>query len=247
MPKEIAMARKAKRTAKKSVKKAATKRTLHDRRFPNESAKYRAARDTLLREEIELRRQVERVAAQRRKLPAGGAVRQDYVFDEGGTRVRLSELFGDKDTLVAYSFMYGPKMEKACPSCTSILDSLDGAVPHVAQRVALAVIAKSPSDRIRAFARERGWRNLRLVSSAANSYNADYHGEAADGSQTPALNVFTRKDGQIRHAYCTELMFAPSDKGQDPRHVDLIWPLWNVFDFTPGGRGNWRPKLAYAG
>jgi len=242
------MARKAKKTAKKPVKKAATKRTLHDKRFPNESMKYRMARDTLLRMESELRRQVERVAALRRKLPAGGAVSQDYVFDEGGTRVRLSELFGDKDTLVAYSFMYGPKMERPCPSCTSILDSLDGAVPHVSQRAALVAIAKSPSERIRAFAHERGWRNLRLLSSAGNSYNADYHGEGADGSQWPTLNVFTRKGGEVRHTYCSELLFTPAEKGQDHRHVDMMWPLWNVFDYTPGGRGaTWRPKLAYAG
>jgi predicted dithiol-disulfide oxidoreductase (DUF899 family) len=216
-------------------------------RFPGESPEYRTARDRLLEAEAELRRQTEAVAALRRALPPGGLVPQDYLFDEDGGEVRLSELFGpDHDTLVLYSFMYGPEMEEACPSCASILDSLDGAAPHLAQRVALAVVAKSPESRIRAFAAERGWRHLRLLSSAGNDYNRDYHGEAADGSQTPMLNAFTRRDGEIRHFWGTELFPAVREPGQDPRHVDFIWPIWNVLDVTPEGRGtDWSPRLEY--
>jgi predicted dithiol-disulfide oxidoreductase (DUF899 family) len=142
--------------------------------------------------------------------------------------------------------MYSPEMAKACPMCTCMLDSLDGAAPHTAQHINLVVVAKSPIQRIRAIARERGWRNLRLLSSSGNSYNRDYHGESATGSQLPVLNVFTRRGGKIHHAYCTELLFAPSDPGQNSRHVDAIWPLWNLFDYTPEGRGpDWYPKLAY--
>jgi predicted dithiol-disulfide oxidoreductase (DUF899 family) len=108
-------------------------------------------------------------------------------------------------------------------------------------------VAKSPIKRIRAFARKRGWRNLRLLSSANNSYNRDYHGEDKKDSQLPALNVFARRSGKIHHCYCTEMLFAPFNPGQDGRHVDLIWPLWNLFDFTPEGRGTaWIPKLAYS-
>ncbi len=161
-------------------------------------------------------------------------------------QVRLSELFGDKDTLFAYSFMYGPEMKAACPSCTSILDSLDGEAPHITQRIALAVIAKSPIARIMAHARDRGWRRLRLVSSSDNTYNRDYRGESPSGNQTPALNIFTRRNGEVRHFTNTELMFAPSDPGEEPRHVDMIWPLWNAFDQTPEGRGtDWNPQLRY--
>jgi len=229
---------------------------LHSVQFPGESEQYRAARDELLLAERELRRQLEAVAALRRALPSGGPLKEDYVFDEGASdpgdvdavrQVRFSELFREgKESLILYSFMYGPKMKEACPSCTSILDGLDGTAPHVAQRVNFAVVAKSPIQRIRSFARERGWRNLRLLPSAGNSYNADYQGENAGGDQMPALNVFTRRAGRIHHTYCTELMFAPSDPGQDPRHVDLIWPLWNLFDYTPEGRGtNWNPRLRY--
>jgi len=230
--------------------------SLHAKRFPGESAAYRAARDELLAAEIALRRNVEEVAAMRRALPEGGEVPHDYVFDEGAAnpddadqarQVRLSELFTRPEaSLVVYSFMYGPNMAKACPSCTSILDSLDRTAPHARQRVNLVVVAKSPLARIRAHARDRGWRNLRLLSSANNTYNRDYHGEDEQGSQLPALNVFTSSAGYIRHAYCTELLFAPSDPGQDARHVDMIWPLWNLFDFTREGRGtDWHPRLDY--
>ena len=229
----------------------------HSVRFPGESADYRKARDKLLEAEIELRRDIEKVAALRRTLPVGGALPQDYEFEEGaadlaeaGTvrRVKLSELFVRPDaSLIVYSFMYGPAMQHACPSCTSILDGLDGVAPHVTQRINLAVVAKSPIERIRAFARERGWRNLRLLSSAGNTYNRDYHGETENGSQIPALNVFVRRGGAIHHYFSTELLYAPFDPGQDGRHVDLIWPLWNLFDFTPEGRGtDWHPRLSYA-
>jgi predicted dithiol-disulfide oxidoreductase (DUF899 family) len=225
-------------------------------RFPGESAEYRAARDRLLREEVELRRRIEEVAALRRALPLGGPVAEDYVFEEGaaelddvGTlrKVRLSDLFErGKDTLVAYSFMYGPAMEKPCPMCTAMLDSLNGTAPHASQRVNLVVVAKSPLERIRAHARARGWRNLRLLSSAGNTYNRDYHADAADGSQNPILNVFVKRDGEARHFYATELFFAKTELGQNPRHVDSIWPLWNLFDFTPEGRGeDWYPRLSY--
>lgn len=222
--------------------------TLHDKRFPGESGDYRAARDALLSAEVELRRQLEKVAAQRRALPPGGPVPEDYRFEEGdeARAVRLSELFLGHETLILYSYMYGPKMERPCPMCTSMLDGLDAQAPHIVQRAALAVVARSPIERLRAFADERGWRNLRLISSANNRYHPDYLGEAADGSQLPMLNVFSRKGGQIRHFWGSEMLFAPSDPGQDARHVDLLWPLWHALNSTPEGRGDFYPKLSYA-
>jgi len=220
----------------------------HSVRFPGESQEYRAARDELLEAEMELRRNVEAVAARRRLLPLGGKVEQDYVFDQssGGT-VRLSELFADgKDSLIIYSYMYGPQMAQPCVSCTSILDALDGQAPHVMQRANFFVVAKSPIDRIMKFTTERGWRKLQLLSSANNTYNRDYHAESEKGDQLPALNVFVKRDGAIHHFYNTELLYAPSEPGQDGRHVDQIWPLWNLFDLMPEGRGEkWYPRLSY--
>jgi len=195
-------------------------------------------------------------------------VPDDYSFEEaadGGGEVRFAQLFAPgKDTLVIYSFMFPrspgdrrpapagetgklPLAETPCSSCTSILDSLDGAALHLAQRLNLAVVAKSAPERIRTFARERGWHNLRLLSSRNNNYNRAYHAETPDGSQLPILNVFVRDGQQVRHAWATELMFAPRDEGEDPRHVDSIWPIWSVLDMTAQGRGDGSdlPLLRY--
>jgi len=216
-------------------------------RFPGESDGYRAARNELLEAEKTLRRDVERVAAMRRALPLGGTPAEDYVFEGEGGPVRLSELFEDgKDSLIVYSYMFGPQMKSPCVMCTSILDALDGEAPHVVQRVNLAVVAKSPIDRILGFTQPRGWRNLRLLSSAGNTYNRDYGGETDNGAQMPMCNVFVRRDGKVHHFYGTELLYEQPEPGQDGRHVDMFWPLWNLFDLTPEGRGTeWYPKLRY--
>jgi predicted dithiol-disulfide oxidoreductase (DUF899 family) len=220
-------------------------------RFPNESDEYRGARDALLREEIELRRHGEAVAEQRRSLPLGGEVPTDYRFDGADGTVHLSELFEDgKDTLFLYNFMFIPgvaglPLEGACPSCTSIIDSVDGEAPHIVQRVNLAVVAKAPIEQFQEHARTRGWRNVRLLSSANTTYNTDYQGES-DRGQNPIATVFVRRNGTIHHFWSSELYSAPNDPGLHPRHVDFIWPLWSVLDCTPEGRGaDWFPQLAY--
>jgi predicted dithiol-disulfide oxidoreductase (DUF899 family) len=238
--------------------------------FPGESAEYRAARDKLLEQEIQLRRDTEAVAAARRDLPAGGTVPEDYVFrglgaDGAPTDVRLSELFAPgRDSLAIYSMMFpryhgderpGPKAgqtadlplaEGPCPSCTALLDQLDGAAEHVSQRMNFAVVAKTPLQRVVAFAQERGWRRLRVLSSATNTYNRDYRSETEDGDQMPMLNVFHRDGDTIRHFWASELLYAPTDPGQDPRHVGSLEPLWNLFDLTPEGRPtDWDEQLSY--
>jgi predicted dithiol-disulfide oxidoreductase (DUF899 family) len=220
--------------------------------FPGESAEYRAARDRLLEQEISLRRATEAVAAARRDLPPGGEVPEDYVFqgaDGGPTDVLLSELFEPgKDSLAIYNFMFprSPDEDLPCPSCTQFLDALDGAAEHIAQRVNLAVVAKAALPRILAHAKERGWRHLRLLSSATNAYNRDYFGETAESQQLPMMNVFHREGGKVRHFWGSELLYAPTDPGQDPRHGDTLEPLWNLFDLTPEGRGtDWYPRLRY--
>ncbi len=238
--------------------------------FPGESPQNRAARDRLLGQEIELRRAMEAVAAARRKLPPGGAVPEDYVFqgtrpDGTPTDVRFSELFAPgKDSLVIYSFMFPrdpgderpgpgrgetallPLAEGPCPSCVALLDQLDGAVEHATQQLNFVVIAKAPLPRVLTFAEERGWRRLRLLSSADNTYNRDYHAETAEGHQRPMLTVFHRDGDVIRHFWSSELFYAAWDPGQDPRHVGTLEPVWNLFDLTPAGRpADWDEQLSY--
>ena len=213
-------------------------------KFPNETRAYRVARNKLLAREKALRQEVEAVAALRRKLPPGGKVLEDYVFDSERGPVRLPDLFGAHDSLIAYSYMYGPKMAQPCPMCSSLLDALNGNARHIGERASLVVIAKSPIARIVEFARARGWNNLRLLSSAGNSYNRDYHGEDAHGAQWPMLNVFVRRKGAIRHSWGSELLGTKAAPGQNDRHVDMLWPLWNALDLTPAGRGrDWYPGL----
>ncbi len=221
--------------------------------YPNESENYRSAREKLLEAEIALRRQVEDVARRRRELPAGGTLKEDYMFDEvlngSRTQTRFSEILPPgKDTLFVYSFMYGPEMDEACPMCTSLLDSLNGQMTDLRERIGVVVVAKNPIDKIRTHADSRGWSNLRLLSSAGNSYNTDYFGEV-DGHQQTMVNVFTRDNDTLtgfRHFWGSEMAFADAEPGQNMRHVDMIWPLWNVLDVTPEGRGDWYPQLSYS-
>jgi len=221
--------------------------------FPGESEDYRAARDRLLEQEAELRRATEAVAAARRELPAGGAVPQDYVFQGAGpdgqpAEVRLSELFAPgKDTLAIYNMMFPRALDEdlPCPSCTQFLDSFDGVGDHAAQRMNLVVVAKTDLPRLLAHGERRGWRRLRLLSSAGNTFNRDYHAEDADGSQAPMLNVFRRDGATVRHFWGSELLYEPSEPGQDPRHTDSIDALWNLLDLVPEGRGDWYPDLTY--
>ena len=238
--------------------------------FPNETEAYRTARDRLLAQEIALRRATEALAAARRALPPGGEIPQDYVFqglrpDGAPGDVRLSELFAaGKDSLVIYNMMFPrhpsddrpkpmtgataqlPLAEGPCPSCTALLDQLDGAAPHVEPRVNIVMVAKAPLPRLLTFAEERGWRHLRFLSSARNSFNLDYGGEDAEGHQQPMLNVFHREGSVIRHFWGSEMLYAPADPGEDPRHVGTIEPLWNIFDLVPEGRGgDWNEQFAY--
>lgn len=202
-------------------------------RYPNESRKYRAARDALLKEERGLVKKVKAVAAKRRKLPMGGELKEDYVFQWAsdrklGQRVKFSELFGDKDTLLLYSFMFGPGWDNPCPSCTSLMDGFDRTWYQVSRSAAFAAIAKAPAERIDAWAKKRGWSQIPLVSGCESTFQADYQCQGeSDDMQWPVMHVFTRRKGKIFHFWATEL---------SGNHVDTVWPYWNLMDFTPEGR-----------
>ena len=212
--------------------------------FPNESGEYRRARDALLAEEIELRRHIERVAVQRRALPVGGTVPTNYAFVGDSGPIAFAELFGDKQTLAIYSYMYGPKRKQPCPMCTSLMNAWDGVSLDVEQRIALVMVARSPIERLLRVKKERGWRNLRLYSDVDGDFTRDY--VSADDADMPAFNVFTRRDGSIRHFWSGEMGGGTADPGQDPRGAPDLVPLWTILDSTPEGRGtDWYPKLSY--
>jgi predicted dithiol-disulfide oxidoreductase (DUF899 family) len=233
-----------------ALKPAAELARLSGFRFPNESAEYRRAREALLAEEIELRRHIERVAERRRALPPGGEVKKNYAFEGEQGPLGFAELFGNKDTLVVYNYMYGPQRERPCPMCTSLLSAWDGEVPDILQRVALAIVARSPIERLKAFKRERGWHHLPLYSDLTGEFSRDYHALTTDGGDDAAFNVFMRhreaNGVTIRHFWGGEMNSASADPGQDPRGAPDLMPLWTILDVTPEGRGtDWYPKLSY--
>ena len=212
--------------------------------FPNESAEYRTARNTLLVEEIELRRHIERVAAQRRALPQGGEVPNDFEFVSETGPVRLSSLFSDKDTLMVYSMMFGPERKGPCPMCTAFLSSWNGTAINLRERFAIVVIARSPIERLMAYKKQRGLANLPFVSDVSGDYTRAYvNPEDAD---VAGYSVFTRRNGTVYHFYSGEMSGAMADPGQDPRGAPDLDSLWLMLDLTPEGRGtNWYPKLDY--
>ena len=230
-----------------------TTSTLHDKRLPNESQDYRSARDELLAEENALREQIEHVAALRRQLPAGGEIKEDYEFEEidladGSTHsIRFSELFGDKSDLLVYSYMFGPDWEEPCPACTSLIDGIDAVSRHVRHQAELVVIGNATPAQLYDMAKERGWSDLRLLSSEKNDYARDYNAQPGETSEAlmPVMNAFQKDDNGINHFWASELLWTPME-GAHPRHMDLAWPLWGLLDMTRSGRHpDTGPQLRY--
>jgi predicted dithiol-disulfide oxidoreductase (DUF899 family) len=212
--------------------------------FPNESAEYRAARNGLLAEEIELRRHIERVAALRRALPSGGEVPHDFDLISEAGPIRFSSLFGDKDTLLIYSMMFCPERKAACPMCTSFLSSWNGTAVNLRECAAIAVTARSPIERLVDYKHQRGFANLPFVSDRSGDYTRTYVNP--DDADVPGFSVFTRRNGKILHYYSGELSGTMADPGQDPRGAPDLDPLWLMLDLTREGRGtDWYPKLEY--
>lgn len=212
-------------------------------RYPNESMAYRTARDALAEEEQELIRQVKAVAQKRQDLPLGGRLKDDYAFtwatdNSLGTPVTFEELFDDKDSLLLYSFMFGPGWDNPCPSCTSIVDGIDRMSYQVGQDTSLVAIGKAPAKRINDWARKRGWTQIKLISGYESAYQADYgcQGET-DEHQFAKMNVFKRVDGRIFHFWGSEV---------PDNDLDMIWPYWNLMDLTPAGRPDrWAPPQEF--
>lgn len=215
--------------------------------FPGESAEYREARRALLAEEIEFRRHMTRLAEQRRALPPGPLIPGHYRFrDENAFEVGLAELFGDKDTLVTYFWMYGPQRERPCPMCTNWLGSVNGNAMDIKQRVALKILGRSPVNRQFLFAQERGWRDLDFVQTVGDDYARDLGLLNEDGSENPALVVFRRHADGIRLFWASQMSREMADPDQDPRDAPDIASLWSILDLTPAGRAkDWYPKLRY--
>lgn len=227
--------------------------TFRQTNLKNEPADYLAKREELRLAEIELMKQRERVAEMRRVLPQGAVV-PDYEFLEGPRaldsgdapirKVKISELFsGPERPLVIYQLMFGKKQTKPCPMCTMWIDGYNGVAQHITQNMDFAIVAAADPVMLRAYARERGWQNLRLLSAGESTFKYDLGGENQDGGQDSSLNVFTKSaDGTIRHFYTQHPRLA---QDINERGIDLLTPVYNLMDVTPRGRGQWYASLGY--
>ncbi|MFU0507817.1 DUF899 family protein [Pseudaminobacter sp. NGMCC 1.201702] len=239
--------------------------------FRGESAEYRVARDKLLQSEIALRRQMEAVAAERRALPPGPLVEKDYQFERIGAdgkpqKMKLSDLFAPGTTsLLIYNMMFPrhslddrpqpssgpfanlPREETPCPSCTGLLDQLNGAAHHFrAAGFNFAVVTQTFVKRTQAFADQRGWTNLVMLSAVGATFKHDFNALFEDGQLAPMTHVFQNTPEGIRHFWSSEMMFAGSDPGQDPRQQGTIEPLWNMMDLMPEGRPDFDEQVEYS-
>src|SRR5712671_1897470 len=227
--------------------------TFRQTNLPNESPEYLAKREEVRLAEINLRNAREKVAELRRELPEGATI-QDYEFLEGPaaldagdelvSKVRLSELFTAPDrSLVIYHFMFGKKQTTACPMCTAWIDGYNGLAHHIAQNVDLAIVAAADPSILRAYARERDWNRLRLLSAGDSTFKYDLGSEDREGGQDSTISVFTRdNDGTLRHFYSGHPWLAP---GLWERGIDELNPIWNLMDLTPQGRGEFYASLDY--
>jgi predicted dithiol-disulfide oxidoreductase (DUF899 family) len=215
--------------------------------FPGESDDYAKAREALLAEEIEVRRHITRVAEQRQALPPGPVVAKDYRFVDGnGEDVGLADLFGDHNTLVTYFWMYGPQRARPCPMCTNFLGGANGNARDIEQRAAFKILGRSSVERQRAFALERGWRDLTFVQTVGDDYANDLGLLDDEGNESPAFVVFQKDGDDVRVFYSAEMPMEAADPGQDPRTGPDLAPLWNILDLTPEGRGrDWYPQVEY--
>lgn len=218
-------------------------------RQPGESAAYRQARTALLAAEIELRRQIQRVAAQRRALPPGGVARDYRFLDKDGKSLTLLDLFGRHDTLFTYFWMFGPERARPCPMCTSFVGSLDVPAPDIEQHLAVAIVGRSPVARQLEVARERGWTHLAFYQCVGDGFGRDYDA-VTDGEhgieENGAVLVWQRDGDQARLFWAAEGGFETADPGFDPHLAPDPTPLWNILDLTPAGRpADWYPALTY--
>lgn len=194
----------------------------------------------LLKDEISLRDHAETVAKKRRSLGPGAPIKDYDLTDASGKQVKLSSLFGRGQTeLLVYHYMFAPKDKKPCPMCTMWCDGYDRLVPYVRKRAHMVLVAKAPIEKLRAWAKGRGWKNIRLLSSYGTTFNRDFGAEDRAGDQLPMISVFTKdRDGSLRHFYqkCAQL------DAKHYRGIDLLTPVWNLFDLLPSGRGDWFPN-----
>jgi predicted dithiol-disulfide oxidoreductase (DUF899 family) len=218
---------------------------------------WEAARAELLVREKELTRLGDQLARQRRELP-WLRVEKAYAFQTADGPKSLAELFDGRSQLVVYHFMFGPEYEAGCPVCSTIADSFDGVVAHLAARdVTMIAISRAPVAKLLAFRERMGW-SFSWASSHDTDFPWDY-GHAAPREQVaewidqvpepvsqfasasgtdvvgylterPSLSVFTRSDDDVFLAYATAT-----------RGLEVVMTYYGILDRVPRGRDRREP------
>ena len=184
---------------------------------------------------------MEFVAQMRRRLPEGPAV-PDYTFFEGDNRVRLAELYAPgKRELIVYHLMYWADDDEFCPMCSMWVDGLNGVAKHVEQRANIAVATRAPVAKLRDWASRRGWRNIRLLSGDGPAFARDTGAEDGNGDPVETVLVFTKDGEVVRNTYAAHAMTMGETRG-----IDLLSPVWQLFDLLPSGRDDWFPSGDYS-
>jgi predicted dithiol-disulfide oxidoreductase (DUF899 family) len=153
----------------------------------------------------------------------------DYSFAGGEGPIRLSQLFGAKDTLFVIH-----NMGKSCPNCTMWADGFNGVLPHLEDRAAFVVTSPDDPATQAAFARSRGWR-FRMASHQGSDFAEKMGYRGAQGGWLPGVSVFRKQGDRILRV---------SDQRLGPG--DDLCSVWHFFDMIPEGPAGWRAKFSYA-
>jgi predicted dithiol-disulfide oxidoreductase (DUF899 family) len=215
-----------------------------------------AAREELLAREKEHTRLGDELARQRRELP-WVRVEKEYRFEtDEGTRT-LAELFDGRSQLLVYHFMFGPSYEAGCTTCSSMADTIDGALPHLhARDVTMTYVSQAPLAKLQAYKRRMGW-SMPWVSSAGSDFNFDL-GFSSSEEQTrgwvapildqlpPIAGRNARKSGTDIVGYLTESQglsaFILDDEAvyhtysTGARGVEFLMGYYGILDRAPKGR-----------
>jgi predicted dithiol-disulfide oxidoreductase (DUF899 family) len=183
---------------------------------------WRSQRQTLLEQEKELTRQLDRVNAARRRLPM---VRLDkpYTFEAPSGKATLLDLFEGRRQLIVYHFMFDPGWEKGCPGCTGYVDAL-GDLSMLGQRnTSFAIISRAPLAKLEAYRKAKGWK-WPWYSSFGSDFNYDFHA-TGDKGEAHGLSVFFRLDDDLFHTYSAY-----------QRGTESLTDAYALLDRTPYGR-----------
>ena len=226
-----------------------------------------AQRVALLEREKEATRLLDRLAAERRRLPMV-RIEENYVFEDAHGKCRFSDLFEGRTQLIVYHFMFDPEWNEGCPGCTGLIDEM-GDLSLLAQRdTTFVLVARAPIAKLEAYRQKRGW-NRPWYSSFGNAFNYDFHVTQDETvrpvdynyrskaemiargrpdefkGEVPGLSVFFRTaEGTIYHTYSA---FA--------RGVESLTDSYALLDVTPFGRqedwedspAGWPQRPTYGG